>query len=81
VRTRSYRVSRLRRVFLAFGLVAALAWNEAIKSLISEVLPKKGQGVLPLFIYAILVTMIAVIAIGRIMKLREKFENGENQKQ
>lgn len=58
----------------AFGLVAALAWNEAVKSLISEILPK-GQGVLPLFIYAIVVTVIAVIAIGRIMKLKEKFEN------
>ena len=72
----------LAMIGTAFGLVAALAWNEAVKSLINEFLPKKGQGVLPLFIYAVAVTVIAVVAIGRIMKLKEKFENdphGRNQ--
>jgi len=59
----------------AFGLVAALAWNEAIKTLIAELLPKKGQGILPLFIYAILVTVIAVIVAGRLVKIKQKFDN------
>jgi hypothetical protein len=53
----------------AFGLIAALAWNETIKAIILEILPK-GSGVTGLLIYAILITIIAVIAtiiIGRIL--------------
>ncbi len=45
----------------AFGLIAALAWNEAIKALILQFFPK-GSGVTGLLIYAILITIIAVIA-------------------
>ena len=57
----------------AFGLVAALAWNEAIKKLIDEFIPK-GQGVLSLFIYAGFVTAIAVLATSRVAKLKERFK-------
>ena len=63
----------------AFGLAAALAWNEAVKSLINEILPK-GQGVLPLFIYAVIVTVLAVIVMSRLMTIKEKFENEETEK-
>jgi len=45
----------------AFGLIAALAWNEAIKALITQYLGA-GSGLTGLFIYAILITIIAVIA-------------------
>ena len=46
-------------IISAFSLVAALAWNEAIKWAIAEFLDAdEGVG---LFIYAILVTIIAVI--------------------
>lgn len=51
----------------AFGLIAALAWNEAIKAVILELFPKQN-GITGLLIYAILITIIAVIAtiiIGR----------------
>lgn len=64
----------------AFGLVAALAWNEAVKALISELLPKKGQGILPLFVYALVVTIVAVVATSRIIKIKEKFEEEEETK-
>jgi hypothetical protein len=46
----------------AFGLVAALAWNEAIKTAVSKVLGPDSE-LLGLFIYAILVTILAVIMI------------------
>ena len=46
---------------VAFGLIAALAWNDAIKAIIATVLPK-GNGITGLLIYAILITIIAVIA-------------------
>jgi uncharacterized transporter YbjL len=58
----------------AFGLIAALAWNEAIKWAVGQVFASSpGVG---LFIYAILVTILAVVAvllIGRsIAKLKAK---------
>lgn len=43
----------------AFSLVAALAWNEAIKALIAEYLG--ADDMTGLFVYAIIVTVIAVI--------------------
>jgi uncharacterized membrane protein YidH (DUF202 family) len=47
----------------AFGMIAALAWNEAIKALIKEAFGETGNALLPLFVYAIIVTIIAVICI------------------
>lgn len=58
----------------AFGLVAALAWNEAIKKLIEEVLPK-GQGLLSLFIYAFAITILAVIIAARLVKMKNRLED------
>ncbi|HML04261.1 MAG TPA: DUF5654 family protein [Methanobacterium sp.] len=51
----------------AFGLIAALAWNEAIKAIITAFVGT-GNGITGLLIYAVLITIIAVIAtilIGR----------------
>jgi ABC-type Mn2+/Zn2+ transport system permease subunit len=51
----------------AFGLVAALAWNTAIQE-IFRVIFGDQSGVLPMVIYAVVVTILAVIAtltIGR----------------
>lgn len=52
----------------AFGLVAALAWNSAIQKAFERYVPA-GTGVWPLVSYAIVVTLVAVLAImwiGRI---------------
>jgi MFS-type transporter involved in bile tolerance (Atg22 family) len=56
----------------AFGLIAALAWNDAIRSLFAEggplfILAKYG-----VWVYAIMVTVIAVIMTIYIGKLAEK---------
>ena len=51
----------------AFGLVAALAWNTAIQELFLVIFGDQS-GLIPLVFYAIVVTVIAVIAtlaIGR----------------
>ena len=45
----------------AFGLVAALAWNEAIKAAIGLWLQNDDQ-VIGMVIYALIVTVIAVVA-------------------
>ncbi|MDP1552275.1 MAG: DUF5654 family protein [Methanobacteriaceae archaeon] len=48
-------------VTTAFGLIAALAWNDAIKAIIVQFIGA-GNGIMGLLIYAVLITIIAVIA-------------------
>ena len=45
----------------AFGLIAALAWNEAIKAIILQYF-SAGSGITGLLIYAVLISVIAVVA-------------------
>jgi hypothetical protein len=45
----------------AFGVVAALAWDDAVKSLFQRYYPFPGTGIEAKFTYAIGVTIIAVI--------------------
>ena len=47
-------------VTAAFGLVAALAWNEAIKAIFKEIFGT-AESIGPMLIYAIVVTIAAVI--------------------
>ena len=47
-------------VTAAFGLVAALAWNEAIKTIFKEVFGEQST-IGPMLLYAVVVTIIAVI--------------------
>jgi hypothetical protein len=46
----------------SLGLVAALAWNEAIKALIKKVLGE-DDSLAGLFTYAILATLVAVVVL------------------
>jgi len=56
-------------IVAAFGLVAGLAWNEAIKSLIEYVFPLSRNTLLLKFIYAILITLILVFISSYLVKL------------
>jgi hypothetical protein len=61
----------------AFGLVAALAWNDAIKSLFAEGGPLYFMAAYGIWGYAILVTLIAVavtIWVGRMAEKAKKEE-------
>ena len=55
----------------AFGVIAALAWNTAISDLIKQFLPA-GKGLLPEFLYAVIVTLIGVVVMVNLAKLAEK---------
>ena len=55
----------------AFGLVAALAWNGAIKAIFLRVFGT-SEGIGPMLIYAILVTIIAVLVTIWIGNVAEK---------
>ena len=48
-------------VTAAFGLVAALAWNGAIQAIFKQVFGS-AEGIVPMLVYAVVVTVIAVIA-------------------
>lgn len=55
-----------------FGFVAALAWNEAIQSFVNEYVAKYlsvESGVLSRFIYAIVITCVAVLVTYQLSKL------------
>ena len=55
----------------AFGLVAALAWNGAIQAVFKHVFGT-SEGIGPMVTYAIIVTLIAVLATLWIGKVAEK---------
>jgi predicted lipid-binding transport protein (Tim44 family) len=55
----------------AFGVVAALAWNGAITALVKQIFGTGGE-IISLFIYAILITVIAVIVMVNLAKLAER---------
>lgn len=55
----------------AFGLVAALAWNGAIQAIFKEVFGS-AETIIPMVSYAVIVTIIAVLATVWIGKLSEK---------
>jgi hypothetical protein len=61
----------------AFGLVAALAWNSVIQEFVTvnikPYLPK-GSGIISLAIYAIIVTVIAVLVTYQLTKLIDKMD-------
>jgi hypothetical protein len=55
----------------AFGVVAALAWNSAITALVRQIFGTGAQ-IISLFIYAILITVIAVIVMVNLAQLAER---------
>jgi hypothetical protein len=55
----------------AFGLIAALAWNGAIQAIFKQVFGT-ADSLVPMLIYAIVVTIIAVIAMVVIGKMISK---------
>jgi len=55
----------------AFALVAALAWNEAIKSLFEQLLKNSGT-LIGKFVYALIVTGIVVIISVQLRKIAKQ---------
>ncbi|MBU3964526.1 hypothetical protein KJ591_03310 [Patescibacteria group bacterium] len=55
----------------AFGLVAALAWNGTIQAIFKKVFGT-ADGILSMLVYAIVVTIIAIVATIWIGKVAEK---------
>ncbi len=65
----------------AFGLAAALAWNEVILTVVKRYLSfDAGSEIVSKLIYAIAVTTLAVTITVYLTKLKERFEEKENEK-
>lgn len=65
-------------IIAAFSLVAGLAWNEAIKSLIEYFLPASNGTLLAKLVYAVVITLVVVIVsiyFVRVSKAREQATN------
>lgn len=60
--TAAYLSAMISLAAAAFGVVAALAWNAAITELFKLIFPP-AAGIVGLFVYAILVTIIAVVVM------------------
>jgi Zn-dependent protease with chaperone function len=59
----------------AFGLVAALAWNSVIQEFVTNYIKPligSGSGMVSLIIYAVIVTVLAVIITLQLSRLKEK---------
>lgn len=67
----SYLGTMIALATAAFGLIAALAWNKFITDLIGLYL-KTGTGVWAELLYAVVITIIAVIVIQNLGKLAER---------
>ncbi len=63
-----------------FGLVAALAWNDLVKetlnTYVKPYLPE-GSKIISSLIYALIVTILAVLVTLQLTKLQQSFEKGK----
>lgn len=61
-------------VTTAFGVVVALAWNEALTRLFQETISEPGRQVLALMLYALIVTGIGVAVIVALSRLAHRLD-------
>lgn len=61
-------------IVAAFGLVAGLAWNEAVKAAIEFVFPHSTDSLFAKFLYAAMVTLIVVVISVYLVRLTKKEE-------
>ena len=75
------REKTLGYIVTSFGLVAGLAWNDAIKSMIEEFFPLHKDTLKAKTIYALVITVIVVsvsIYLSRLFK-KEKVDKKEEK--
>lgn len=63
-----------------FGLVAALAWNNVIQEVVNNYVKKflpQGSSLVSLLLYAIIVTVLAVLITIQLSNLSQKLQHEE----
>jgi len=73
---REIRERTLGYILTALGLVAGLAWNEAITAFIAEVFPVSQDGLTAKVIYALIMTFVVVIAGQYLVRSATKQDGG-----
>lgn len=66
-----------------FGVVVALAWNELIKQAVAEYIYPffgKSSGIISLLIYAIVVTLLAIVITMQLSTVQKRLENLSERK-
>jgi hypothetical protein len=61
----------------ALGLVAGLAWNDAIRTLIETLLPLSKTGIIAKFLYAVLITLVVVLISRAILRQSAEEEDAK----
>ncbi len=72
---REIREKTLGYILTSFGLVAGLAWNEAIKAFIERFFSDPRNGLQAKFLYAIVMTILVVVIslyLTRLFKVEKK---------
>jgi hypothetical protein len=72
--TNEFKKQIISYILGAFGLVAGLAWNDAIKSLIEFIFPLEQNSLTIKFIYAAVLTLILVLVSTNLSRFGEKKE-------
>lgn len=68
----------LKYMLAALGLVAGLAWNDAVKTLIEALFPLKENTVLAKFLYAVLITLVIAAFSMYLVRIFRKEESEIN---
>lgn len=71
------RVKTFGYISAALGLVAGLAWNEAIAAAIDAAFPLAKDTVPVKFLYALLVTMVVILLIKVLNRMSERLGGNE----
>jgi hypothetical protein len=70
-----FRAKTVGYLSAALGLVAGLAWNDAIKLLIDTLFPVGQNTIIVKFLYAIIVTIAVIVLLKYIEKFLGPVEN------
>ena len=73
--SREVRRQSFTYIAAGLGLVAGLAWNEAIKTLIETVFPMKQNTIIAKFLYAAIITLAVVLITNYLAKLLTQEKN------
>lgn len=74
------REKTLGYIITSFGLVAGLAWNDAIKAFIERFFSDPGNGLKAKFLYALIMTIFVVavsLYLSKIFKIEKKKDKKE----
>ncbi len=74
---REVMLQTITLVNAAFALVAALAWNEAIKALLDRYF-KAGPALFSKFVYAIFITVLVVLVSRYVVTLTKRLHSQES---